>query len=107
MTRFWPQGAGMHGNSRAVQLDLMMKFDSTLSISWGSSVGRDRFALDEYLHPQTKTKETFMLLWIAIIIGVLWLVGLIGGIGGGLIHLLLVVAVVVLVFHFIRGRSRV
>ena len=48
-----------------------------------------------------------MLLWIAIVIGVLWLLGLIGGIGGGFIHLLLVVAVIVLVFHFIRGRSRV
>ncbi|MGO4582352.1 lmo0937 family membrane protein [Arthrobacter sp. 2RAF6] len=48
-----------------------------------------------------------MLLWIAIIIAVLWLLGFIGGIGGGLIHLLLVVAVVVLIFHFISGRSRV
>ncbi|UKA57699.1 lmo0937 family membrane protein [Arthrobacter sp. FW306-2-2C-D06B] len=48
-----------------------------------------------------------MLLWIAIIIAVLWLLGFIGGLGGGLIHLLLVVAVVVLIFHFIRGRSRV
>ncbi len=54
-----------------------------------------------------QTKETHMLLWIAIIIAVLWLLGFIGGIGGGLIHLLLVVAVVVLIFHFIRGRSRV
>jgi hypothetical protein len=33
--------------------------------------------------------------------------GLLGNIGGGLIHLLLVIAVVVLIFHFIRGRSRV
>ncbi|HEY8699624.1 MAG TPA: lmo0937 family membrane protein [Arthrobacter sp.] len=48
-----------------------------------------------------------MLLWIAIIIAVLWLLGLLTNIGGGLIHILLVVAVVVLVFHFIRGRSRV
>ena len=48
-----------------------------------------------------------MLLWIAIILAVLWLLGLLGSIGGGLIHLLLVVAVVVLIFHFIRGRSRV
>lgn len=47
-----------------------------------------------------------MLLWIAIILAVLWLLGLLGSIGGGFIHLLLVVAVVVLVFHFIRGRSR-
>ncbi len=48
-----------------------------------------------------------MLLWIAIIIAVLWLLGFIANIGGGLIHLLLVIAVVVLIFHFIRGRSRV
>jgi hypothetical protein len=48
-----------------------------------------------------------MLLWIAIIIAVLWLLGLLGGIGGGFIHLLLVIAVIVLIFHFIQGRSRV
>jgi hypothetical protein len=47
-----------------------------------------------------------VLLWIAIILAVLWLLGLIGNIGGGLIHLLLVIAVVVLIFHFIRaGRA--
>ncbi|WP_442544422.1 lmo0937 family membrane protein [Arthrobacter sp. KN11-1C] len=47
-----------------------------------------------------------MLLWIAIIIAVLWLLGFIGNIGGGLIHILLVIAVIVLIFHFLRGRSR-
>ncbi|MFF2244375.1 lmo0937 family membrane protein [Arthrobacter sp. NPDC058130] len=46
------------------------------------------------------------MLWIAIILAVPWLLGLLGGIGGGLIHLLLVIAVVVLIFHFIRDRSR-
>ncbi|HSU45960.1 MAG TPA: lmo0937 family membrane protein [Arthrobacter sp.] len=48
-----------------------------------------------------------MLLWIAIIIAVLWLLGLLANIGGGLIHILLVVAVVVLIFHFLQRRSRV
>ncbi|MET1021817.1 MAG: lmo0937 family membrane protein [Arthrobacter sp.] len=48
-----------------------------------------------------------MLLWIAIIIAVLWLLGLLANIGGGLIHILLVVAVIVLIVHFVRGRSRV
>ncbi|MDQ0145619.1 MULTISPECIES: lmo0937 family membrane protein [Pseudarthrobacter] len=47
-----------------------------------------------------------MLLWIAIIIAVLWLLGLLANIGGGLIHILLVIAVVVLIFHFIQNRSR-
>ena len=46
------------------------------------------------------------MLWIAIIIAVLWLLGLLTNIGGALIHILLVIAVVVLVFHFIQGRSR-
>ncbi|WP_079549949.1 lmo0937 family membrane protein [Arthrobacter sp. 49Tsu3.1M3] len=59
----------------------------------------------QQVHPQTN-RESLMLLWIAIIIAVLWLLGLLGGIGGGFIHLLLVIAVVVLIFHFIRGRSR-
>jgi 4-hydroxybenzoate polyprenyltransferase len=54
-----------------------------------------------------RTKEILMLLWIAIVIAVLWLLGLLTNIGGGLIHILLVVAVVVLIFHFLRGRSRV
>lgn len=47
-----------------------------------------------------------MLLWIAIAIAVLWLLGLLANIGGGLIHILLVVAVIVLVIHFVQGRSR-
>jgi len=33
-----------------------------------------------------------------------WLIGLIAHIGGGLIHLLLVVAAVVLVVQFVTGR---
>ena len=45
-----------------------------------------------------------MFLYIALIIAVLWLLGFIGHIGGGLIHLLLVVALIVLVVHFITGR---
>ncbi|MDP9887542.1 lmo0937 family membrane protein [Pseudarthrobacter enclensis] len=48
-----------------------------------------------------------MLLWIAIIIAVLWLLGLLANIGGGLIHILLVVAVIVLIFHFVTARRRV
>lgn len=55
----------------------------------------------------TTEGDTPMLLWIAIIIAVLWLLGLLANIGGGLIHILLVVAVIVLIIHFVRGRSRV
>ena len=47
-----------------------------------------------------------MLLWAAILIlALLWLVGFLYGIGGGAIHLLLVVLVVVLIVGLIQ-RSR-
>lgn len=47
------------------------------------------------------------MLWtILVILLVLWLLGLIGHVGGGLIHLLLVVAAIVLIFNLISGRRR-
>jgi len=45
-----------------------------------------------------------MLLTIAAILAVLWLLGLIGHIGGELIHLLLVVALVLFIWNMITGR---
>lgn len=45
-----------------------------------------------------------MLLIIASILAVLWLLGFIGNIGGGLIHILLVIAVVLVIYHLIRHR---
>lgn len=44
---------------------------------------------------------------IGAVLVVLWLIGLIGHIGGGLIHLLLVIAVIVFLFQFITGRRSV
>lgn len=45
------------------------------------------------------------MLWtIFAILLVMWLVGLLAHIGGGLIHLLLVVAAVVLIFNLLTGR---
>ncbi len=45
------------------------------------------------------------MLWtILVILLILWLLGFSFHIGGALIHLLLVVAVVVLVFNLISGR---
>ena len=47
-----------------------------------------------------------MLAGLAALLVVLWLLGfLVVHIGGGLIHILLVVAVIVLVLHFVRGRA--
>ena len=49
-------------------------------------------------------KEIEMLWMVFVVIMVLWLLGFALHIGGGLIHLLLVVAVIVLVFNLITGR---
>jgi hypothetical protein len=48
------------------------------------------------------------MLWtIFALLLILWLLGFTLSIGGGLIHLLLVVALVVLVFNLITGRRTV
>jgi hypothetical protein len=45
-----------------------------------------------------------MLTTILIVLVVLWLIGFLGQIGGDLIHILLVIAVVVFIFNQIQGR---
>ena len=48
------------------------------------------------------------MLWtIMVILLGLWLLGFIGHVGGGLIHLLLVIAVIVLVINLVTGRRAV
>ena len=48
------------------------------------------------------------MLWtVLVVLFVLWLIGLLGHIGGGLIHLLLLVAAIVLIFNLISGRRSV
>ena len=46
------------------------------------------------------------ILWlvVAVIVG-LWLLGLVGGFGGNLIHALLVLALIVIVVNLVTGRS--
>ena len=45
------------------------------------------------------------MLWTIItILFVLWLVGFLAHVGGGLIHILLVAAVIVLLFNLLTGR---
>ncbi len=47
-----------------------------------------------------------MLGLIAAVLVVLWLLGFFAfHVAGGLIHILLVVAVIMLVLHFVRGRA--
>ena len=45
-----------------------------------------------------------MLMTIAIILAVLWLLGFIGNVGGGLIHLLLVIALIVFIWDMLANR---
>ena len=45
------------------------------------------------------------MLWtIFLVLAILWLLGFSFHVGGGLIHLLLVIAVVVLLFNLLSGR---
>jgi uncharacterized membrane protein len=45
------------------------------------------------------------MLWtIVVILVVLWLLGLVANIGGGLIHALLVIAVIIMVVNLLQGR---
>jgi hypothetical protein len=52
-------------------------------------------------------KEIDMLWTILVILLVLWLVGLLAHVGGGLIHLLLVIAAIVLVINLLTARRAV
>jgi hypothetical protein len=45
-----------------------------------------------------------MLYTIVVVLVVLWLLGFITHVGGGLIHLILVVAVIILIFNLISRR---
>jgi hypothetical protein len=49
-------------------------------------------------------RETPMLWTILVILVVLWALGLVASIGGALIHLLLVLAVIVLAVQLLQGR---
>ena len=50
-------------------------------------------------------KESNMLWTIGVILLILWLLGLLGGYtGGGLIHAVLVIAIVVILIQVIQGR---
>ena len=45
------------------------------------------------------------MLWTIIgVLVVLWLLGLVGGVGGSLIHALLVIAAIVWIYNLISGR---
>jgi hypothetical protein len=48
------------------------------------------------------------MLWtLLVILVVLWLLGLLTNVAGGLIHILLVIALIVLIYQLITGRRAV
>jgi uncharacterized protein DUF5670 len=48
------------------------------------------------------------MLWtILVILVVLWLLGFVSHVGGNLIHILLVVAVIVLIYNLVAGRRSI
>jgi hypothetical protein len=61
-----------------------------------------------YSKTTTREKEFTVLLWIAVILFVLWLLGFIALPSlGWVVHILIVLAIIALIFHFVRGRSTV
>jgi hypothetical protein len=69
-------------------------------VDWHERAGLLRF--------QNKLKGKHMLYTIAVVLLVLWLLGLVSGYAlGGLIHLVLVVAVVMVLLRLIQGRRSV
>jgi hypothetical protein len=57
-------------------------------------------------HCARNRKETPMLETIAIILVVLWLLGMVSSYTlGGFIHILLVIAVIIVIIRIIRGRN--
>jgi hypothetical protein len=52
------------------------------------------------------TEEDYMLITLAIVLIILWALGFIAfHVGGGLIHLLLVIALIVIVYRLLTGRK--
>jgi hypothetical protein len=68
-------------------------------VGWREPAGPQRF--------QTKRKEKHMLYTIAVVLIVLWLLGIVTSHAmGGVIHVLLVIALVMVLANFISGRRR-
>lgn len=70
----------------------------------GDGIRRDSEAYS-YLDAHFPDPESNVLFTIAIILIVLWALGFFGGyVAGGLLHLLLVIAVIVVIIQFLSGR---
>jgi hypothetical protein len=77
----------------------------------GKSFDKSRLAertlLDDVTESTRHQQESVMIWTIIGILFLLWLAGFVFNIAGGLIHILLVVAVVMIIYRLITGRSAV
>jgi hypothetical protein len=91
--RRWPDKAA----ENAVRISSMCRFDPQ-TIYVGISL--------VFIRPKTLNgpNMTAMLWTIVVILVVLWALGLFTHVAGGLFHLLLVIAVILIVVNLVRGR---
>lgn len=73
-------------------------------VSFGGAIHYWTFGQDSHSGARTTTQEVDMLWTIFVALIILWLLGFTLHIGGGLIHLLLVVGLIVLVINLVGGR---
>jgi hypothetical protein len=57
--------------------------------------------------PAAQPKENFMLYTIAVVLVILWLLGILTGTAGNLIHILLFIAIAAVLLRIISGRKPV
>lgn len=58
----------------------------------------------QLLHLYLNTMSNFLYL-IAVVLVIAWVIGFVGMQAGGLIHILLIIAIVSVIFRLIRGRA--
>jgi len=94
-------GAGSWGTASGSRTSSVTCLTSTCGVPY-------RRALERGREVRGQEEEGVMLWTIAVILLVLWALGMGSSYtGGGLVHLLLVVAVIVVVFQFIGGRRSI
>lgn len=60
--------------------------------------------LNEHSQPNPLWRDSMLYTIVAILL-ILWLLGMLTSVGGGLVHILLVIAVIVVVVRLITGRK--
>jgi hypothetical protein len=64
------------------------------------------FKIESFSLSKTTRNGEAMLLGVAVVLLILWIVGLVGVYTiGAMVHLFLILAIISVVFHFLRGRK--